>query len=131
MFLIGCGVFLDNSGRLWHKLLCKGLPNNPNSEASSQPMEVWRSDDRYLPHVKATILVNTSVKSGEFLRAEILSVLRLIIHQMRQKRLSPHMIVPVPLYPIPLCWRSTRLNYLAGTGRINRWGACSLDRSLL
>ncbi|KAJ5178805.1 hypothetical protein N7492_002015 [Penicillium capsulatum] len=75
-------------------LLCNGLPRVPNCEESSSPEEVLRSADRYMPHVKAAIVVNAEAKDGELLRAEIMSVLRLMIHQMRQKRLIPHMKIP-------------------------------------
>lgn len=92
--------FLNYSVSLYHSLLCKGLPHTPNCEASSQPQEVSRSADRYLPHIEAVILVNAEAKDGEFLRAEIMSVLRLTIHQMRQKRLIPHMKIPVQYYPL-------------------------------
>lgn len=87
--------FINHSVRLYHSLLCKGLPYTPNCEASSQPQEVSRCADRYMPHIEAVILVNAEAKNGEFLRAEIMSVLRLTIHQMRQKRLIPHMKIPV------------------------------------
>lgn len=93
--------FSDHRGRLWTRLDCQGVPRSPDRVEASNSLEVLRAANPQLPHVQAAIAVNGEVKDGEFLRVEIRDALRLMIHQMRQPRLIPHMKIPVQLLHLP------------------------------
>lgn len=69
---------------------------------ASDSLEVSRAANCHLPHIQAVIAVNGEAKNGEFLRVEILAALRLMIYQMRQIRLIPHMKIPVQIRHLPL-----------------------------
>ncbi|KAJ5725323.1 uncharacterized protein N7483_006680 [Penicillium malachiteum] len=71
-----------------------------NGAESSEAMEVSVAAYGELPQIKAVILVNAEGDNKKFFRGEIMTVLRLIIYQMGQRRLIKHMKLPVQIPPI-------------------------------
>ncbi|KAJ6031920.1 hypothetical protein N7540_002652 [Penicillium herquei] len=91
--------WFDIGGPLLSKLDCQGPPLACNGEESSQAIEVSAAADLQSPQIKAVILVNAKGDNENLYRGEIMTVLRLIIHQMGQRRLIKHMKIPVRIPP--------------------------------